>query len=67
MPKLPYIYDGKDAGEMSKPELIRAILNEYKVVHSDNIIQAMEEAFRCGFISGEEYGVGICKEVGDSQ
>ena len=67
MPKLHCVYDGKIADEMNMPELIRAILNEFKVEHTDNIIRAMEEAHRCGFIAGEEYGVAVSKGAGDSK
>ena len=49
------VYDGKVASELSKDELILAILREYEVVFDEEHIKAMGEAFRCGFIAGEEY------------
>ena len=56
MARMTMMYDGKAADAMTKDELIKAILREYEVVFEEDTIKAMEEAFRCGFLRGEEYG-----------
>ena len=55
MGRLPCVYDGQIADNLTKDELIKAILREYEVVFEENAVRAMEEAFRCGFLRGEEY------------
>lgn len=56
MGRMSMVYDGQTAEDLTKDELVKAILNEYKVSLDTNIIRAMEEAFICGFLRGEEYG-----------
>jgi len=58
MSRLSMVYDGQEAKTMTRDELIKAILREYEVIFEENTITAMEEAFRCGFIRGEEYASG---------
>lgn len=53
--KMSMLYDGKTADDLTKDELIKAILNEYKVPLDPHVIRAMGEAFRCGFLRGEDY------------
>jgi translation elongation factor EF-4 len=50
------VYDGQSAADLTRDELIKAILREYDVIFEENTVHAMEEAFRCGFLRGEEYG-----------
>jgi len=50
------VYDGKVADDLTKDEIIEAILREYKIVLEEKIIKAMTEAYRCGFLRGEDYG-----------
>jgi hypothetical protein len=58
------VYDGKVADDLTKDELIKAILSEYglnpsntlSVQAAERITKAMAEAFRCGFLHGEQYG-----------
>lgn len=54
--KMSMVYDGQIADDLTKDELIKAILREYEVQFEENTVRAMEEAFRCGFLCGEEYG-----------
>jgi rubrerythrin len=49
------VYDGKEESKMTKDELVKAILREYEVIFDKNTIRAMDEAFRCGFLRGENY------------
>lgn len=56
MSRMSMIYNGQAAEDLTKDELISAILKQYGVTAEEGIIQAMEEAFRCGFLRGEEYG-----------
>jgi len=49
------IYDGQDASKLTRDELIKAILREYDVIFEENTLSAMVEAFRCGFVRGEDY------------
>jgi translation elongation factor EF-4 len=56
MGRMSMVYDGQEANDLSKDELIKAILREYEVIFEENTVKAMEEAFRCGFLRGEEYG-----------
>jgi len=58
MGRMIMIYNGKTAENLTKDDLIKAILKEYKVPLNENIIKAMEESFRSGFLRGEEYGIG---------
>ena len=51
------VYDGLEADKLTKDELIKAILREYEVVFDEKTIRAMSEAFRCGWLSGEEYAI----------
>ena len=55
MGRLTAVYDGQDAGELTRDELIKAILREYDCVFEENTLKAMVEAFRCGFLRGEDY------------
>lgn len=57
MGRMLMIYNGKTAENLTKDDLINAILKEYKVPVDENIIKAMEESFRCGFLRGEEYRI----------
>jgi hypothetical protein len=50
------VYDGHVASERTKDEVILDILREYEVVFEQNTLQAMNEAFREGWLRGEEYG-----------
>lgn len=45
-----------DSSKLTKDELIKAILTEYDVEFKENTIKAMNEAFRTGFLRGEDYG-----------
>lgn len=57
MLRLTMIYNDKEADGLTKDQLIDAILQQYSIDNTnDNIIKAMEESFRCGFLRGEEYG-----------
>ena len=56
MNKTTLVYDGKEADNMTIEELIIALLRDQEVVFDEGIINAMNEAFRCGFLRGEEYG-----------
>ena len=58
MEKLTPVYDGKAADELTKKELVQAILREYGVAVEENTVKAMNEAFRCGFLEGEKYAKG---------
>lgn len=49
------VYNGKSADNMTKDELIAAILKENNIEADKSIVKAMEEAFRVGFLRGEEY------------
>lgn len=53
------VYDGRVADDLTKDELIKAILREQGVQFEEGHIKAMEEAFRCGFLRGEEYGKSV--------
>lgn len=53
--RLSMVYDGQVADDLNRDDLIKAILRECDVTFEENTIKAMEEAFRCGFIHGEEY------------
>ena len=56
--RLPMVYSGKIADDMTKRELLEAIYNEAQTKfpsNKANTMWAMEEAFRCGFLSGEEF------------
>lgn len=55
MARLGMVYDGKVADDLTSEELIKAILREYEVVFEESTIKAMNEAFRCGFLHGEDY------------
>lgn len=55
MGRLTMIYDGQDASKLTRDELIKAILREYDVIFEENTLSAMVEAFRCGFVRGEDY------------
>jgi len=55
MARLSYVYDGQVVDNLTRDEIIQAILREYKVDLNENTYRAMEEAFRCGFHRGEEY------------
>lgn len=56
MGRMSMVYDGKTAENLTKDELIIAILNNFKISSNENIIKAMEEAFRSGFLRGEDFG-----------
>lgn len=56
MSRMYMVYNGQIAEDLTRDELIKAILKEYEVTLEENIIKAMEESFRCGFLRGEEYG-----------
>ena len=56
MSRMKMVYDGKVADDLTKDEIIEAILREYKIVLEEKIIKAMTEAYRCGFLRGEDYG-----------
>ena len=59
MPRLSMVYDGYHEENLTKDDLISAILNEYKCNrHDEKIRKAMSEAFRCGFLRGEDFGRG---------
>jgi hypothetical protein len=72
MSRLSMVYNGKAADEMNKEELIKAILVDSGVVcnggdfgvWSDSIMRAMNEAHRCGFLSGEEYAYSMVEPKG---
>ena len=64
--RMSMVYDGKVADSMNKNDLIAAIISEaeshdnavYLNWGDDDINKikwCMEEAFRCGFLRGEEY------------
>ena len=55
------VYDGFIVDEnATKNETLDAIMREYDPVKNTGmILRCMEEAFSCGFKSGERYGVGI--------
>lgn len=55
MARMSMVYDGQVAGDLTKEELIKAILREYKVTFDENTNKAMGEAFRCGFLHGEDF------------
>ena len=61
MGRMSMVYDGKIADDLTKDELVMAILKEYKVAFDEGHIKAMNEAFRCGFLRGEEYGINMSK------
>jgi hypothetical protein len=56
MGKMTMVYDGLEADKLTRDELIMAILREQEVPFDEGHIKAMQEAFRCGFLRGEEYG-----------
>ena len=53
--RMSMVYDGRTAGEMTKDELILAIFREREIAFDEGHIWAMGEAFRCGFLAGEDY------------
>ena len=70
MSRLSMVYDGKQADELTRDELLDAIFEHFKVnteycgIKCDTpqyaaIILLMNEAFRCGFLRGEEYGMEV--------
>jgi len=56
MGRLNMVYDGKVCDGLTKDEIIEAILKEYEIISDEKIIKAMGEAYRCGFLRGEDYG-----------
>lgn len=54
--RISTVYDGQVADDLTEDELIKAILKEIGLAPRDTVIAAMNEAFRCGFLRGEEYG-----------
>ena len=66
MSRIIMVYDGKNASDLPKDELIRAILCHYKVSLEESHLLAMGEAFRCGFLRGEEYANSINKSSDDN-
>jgi translation elongation factor EF-4 len=55
MGRLTAVYDGQDASKLTRDDLIKAILREFDVIYEENTLSAMVEAFRCGFLRGEDY------------
>lgn len=53
--RMTTVYGGQVADDLTKDELVKAILKEIGVAPRDTVIAAMNEAFRCGFLRGEEY------------
>jgi len=58
MTRLTMVYAGKEADKLNKWELMSAILQEYKIEETIEMNVAMGEAFRCGFLQGEEFAYG---------
>ena len=56
--RLSMVYDGQVADDLTKDDLFKAILREYECTFDEDHIKAMNEAFRCGFLHGEDYGKG---------
>lgn len=54
--RMTMVYDGQVADDLTKDELIKAILREHEITFDEDTVKAMGEAFRCGFLRGEEYG-----------
>lgn len=59
--RMSMMYDGQVADDLNKEQLIKAILAEYNVICDDKTKRALEEAFRCGFLRGEEYANNTSK------
>lgn len=56
MSRMSMVYNGKEAENLTKNEIIESILIQYNVSINEDVVRAMEESFRCGFLRGEEYG-----------
>lgn len=41
---------------LTRDEMIKLIIEENSLQHTEQIQRALEEAFRCGFLRGEDYG-----------
>lgn len=50
------VYDGKVANDLTKDELIKAILRDCEVPFEEGHIRAMEAAFSEGWKRGEDFG-----------
>ena len=56
-PRMTMVYLRTPSDELEEKELIRLVLKEYNLGDvSDDLISAMCEVYRCGFLRGEEYG-----------
>lgn len=60
--RVTMVYDGQEVNNLTRDETVRAILRAYGLASNDeSMLAAMKEAFRCGWLRGEEYVINMNK------